>query len=62
MKEGSRNHFIVTSLYDLVPWDKLTLAENLCKDYKVREGRRELTQARVIITEWEEIEEREQGT
>jgi len=61
MKEGSRNHFIVTSLYDLVPWDKLTLAGNLCKDYKVREGRRELTQARVIIPEWEEIEEREQG-
>ena len=55
MMVGSQDDFDVTSTYDLIPWEKLTLAGVPCRNYTVRIGRMKATNAYVLEPEWGDI-------
>jgi hypothetical protein len=55
MQPNSPDGFAGGSEYDLIPWDKLTLAGVSCHAFSVRKGRQWVTKARLLQPEWEEI-------
>jgi hypothetical protein len=55
MLPGGDGNFPTDSTFDLVLWDKMTLAGVECEQYTVRQGRIEGTKAHVLQPNWEEI-------
>ena len=45
-------YFDITSIHELVPWNKLTLAGITCREYTIKQARRNASDAHLIILNW----------
>src|SRR5205085_11642790 len=55
MQPDSPDDFAGQSEYDLIPWNKLTLAGVPCHAFSVRKGWQWVTKAKLLQPDWEEI-------